>query len=184
MTYKIGVFGSAIGSKKEVEENAKLMGREISNHGCILVSGGCKGLPYLASEAAFKNGGETLGYAPARSLDEQKGNNDPIDIFTKLVFIPKDIPFGDDILVRRKYRTVTSCADCDAGIIIGGRMGTLNEFTNLFDMAKVIGVLQGSGGQTDLLPEIIRVANKDSGSIIISDKDPIQLVKRVVDQLK
>lgn len=75
-------------------------------------------------------------------------------IFDRLIFIPKDYEFTKNKQVSLKYRNVTSTASCDAGIIISGRWGSLNEFTNLYDMGKIIGVLIGTGGVADELEEL------------------------------
>ena len=76
-----------------------------------------------------------------------------------------------------------TCADCDAGIIIGGRIGTLNEFTNLYDMIKVIGALKGSGGTADLIPKILEEAKKKGGTVII-EEDPKILVDKVIEEVQ
>jgi len=183
MEFKIGVFGSAVGSTKEIEEKAYQIGKEIAKHNCALLSGGCWGLPYMASKGAFENNGKTIAYSPGKDLeDHEKNNKFPTDVFTEYVFVPKKIPF-DNYHILRKYRNIVSCAECDAGIIIGGRIGTLNEFSNLYDFGKVIGVLKGSGGVTELIPEIVKTVNKDSGAVIIYENNPLDLVQKVFNEL-
>jgi predicted Rossmann-fold nucleotide-binding protein len=185
MELKIAVFGSAIGSKKEIEEKAYIVGKEIAKQNCIVVSGGCGGLPYLASKGAFENKGKTIAFSPRADLDEHTNKNRfPEDVFSEFVFVPKDFSSLNDKSVCRKYRNVTSCAETDAGIIIGGRIGTINEFTNLYDMNKVIGILKGSEGATELIPQIIESANKKTGSVIIFEEDPVKLVEKIVNELR
>jgi len=185
MAFKIGVFGSAIGAEKDIEEKAYLIGKEIANQNCILITGGCCGLPYLASKGAFENKGKTIAYSPGADLGEHTNNYGlPKDVFGEFVFIPEDYSFRGNKPVCLKYRNVTSCAEADAGIIIGGRIGTINEFTNLYDMGKVIGILKGSRGSTDIIPEIVKSANKDSGAILIYEYDLVELVKKIVNELK
>lgn len=58
------------------------------------------------------------------------------------------------------YHNVLTTAACDAGIIIAGRWGSMNEFTNLYDMGKVIGVLTGTGGIADELPQLLKKISK------------------------
>lgn len=54
---------------------------------------------------------------------------------------------------RLKYRNVVSTIHADAGSIISGGWGSLNEFTNLLYDGKPIGILAGTGGVADELPE-------------------------------
>lgn len=181
MKYKIGVFGSASSASEEVEEKAKRLGREIARQGCILTSGGCDGLPYFASKEAYKNNGETLAFSSANDVEKHKQNFPmPEDIFSKYVFVPENFPYSSHKPVCLKYRNVISCAQSDGGIIISGRMGTLNEFTNLYDFGKVIGVLEKTGGIADKLQELVTAVNKKSDAKVIYDDDPERLVKKVV----
>ncbi len=179
--YKIAVYGSAVKADENTEKLASELGKEIAQSGCILVTGGCPGLPHAAAKAAASLGGRTLAFSPSWTLEEHK-KDFPVDGYTEWVFVPDDIRY--DIYSRFKYRNVISCAETDAGIIICGRIGTLNEFTNLYDMKKVIGVLKGSAGITELIPEVIRIANKDNGAVVIYESDPAALVKKVIEELK
>lgn len=184
--FKIGVFGSAVGSKKEIEEKAYLIGKAIAEQNCILTSGGGMGLPHIASKGAFENSGKVIAFSSCKNMTEHnKRYETQENVYTDHIFIPEDYPYINNKFICFKYRNVTSCAASDAGIIIGGRIGTLNEFTNLYDMGKVIGVLVGSEGPSELIPKIIEKANKnDAGAIVIYEKDPVELVKKIIDELK
>jgi predicted Rossmann-fold nucleotide-binding protein len=181
--YKIGVFGSAVGATPEIEKNAAVLGEEIAKNNCILINGACLGLPHIAAMAATKKGGKTIGYTAGTSLkDHLEVQKYPSEGHTELVFVPKSLKLNK--FVARKYRNVMSCDACDAGIIIGGRIGTLNEFTNLYDFGKIIGILEGSGGVTEIIKDVIKIAGKASNSVIIYEKDPKKLVKEIIKQLK
>ena len=65
-------------------------------------------------------------------------------------------------MARKKYRNVSSTANCDAGIIISGRWGTMNEFTNLYDMGKVIGILTETSGVADEIKNLSKKINKET----------------------
>ncbi|RJO62307.1 hypothetical protein C4544_00475 [candidate division WS5 bacterium] len=186
MSYKIGVFGSASSaSDEEIREKAKKLGRAIAKSGCILTSGGCEGLPYAASKEAHKNNGKTLAYSSAKDVKKHKETFSlSEDIFSDYVFVPKDFPYSSNRPVCLKYRNVISCSQSDAGIIISGRMGTLNEFTNLYDFGKVIGVLEKTGGVSDMLRELVTAVNKKSNAEVIYDDNPERLVKKVVEAIK
>jgi hypothetical protein len=48
-------------------------------------------------------------------------------------------------------REIENIRSCDVIIFAGGRSGTLGEFAIAYDEAKVIGVLEGTGGITEHL---------------------------------
>src|SRR6185437_8568184 len=105
-------------------------------------------------------------------------------LYEKLFYIPSDYPFKNNHLVTRKYRNVSSTAICDAGIIISGRWGTLNEFTNLYDMGKLIGVLTSTGGIADELEDLNKKIYKPGKAKIIFNNDPEALVKKIIAELE
>src|SRR2546429_7147712 len=77
---------------------------------------------------------------------------------------------------RLKYRNVISTINSDAGIIISGGWGTLNEFTNLIYEGKPIGVLTSSGGLADQLPVWYATLPKKSSSRVNFNDDPDHLL--------
>jgi uncharacterized protein (TIGR00725 family) len=76
-----------------------------------------------------------------------------------------------------KGRNVVNVRSSDIVIIIGGAIGTLNEFTIAYDEGKVIGILQGSGGIADHIKKIVEVGQKSTQSILIFDADPKTLIQ-------
>lgn len=186
MPYKVGVFGSSAGDIEKILSKAEELGEELAKHDIILITGASTGLPYKVAETASKLGTKVWGYSTATDLELQKTHHPDVDpkVFDKLIFIPKDYEFASTKEVCMKYRNVTSTANCDAGIIISGRWGTLNEFTNLFDMGKVVGVLTGTGGVADELEILSKKISKPSKAKVIFDSDPIKLVSLVLEQLK
>lgn len=81
-------------------------------------------------------------------------------------------------------RNVLSTATCDGGIVLSGRYGTLNEFTNLYDMGKVIGVLTGTGGTADLLPNLGKQISKPSKATVFFDNSASALVNQVINEIR
>ncbi|HVA96657.1 MAG TPA: hypothetical protein VND99_03300 [Candidatus Acidoferrales bacterium] len=183
MKYKIGIFGSPTEDKVAISKAHKL-GEALAKKDVILLSGACEGIVYEVVSSAHKLGTELWGYSQAADVETQKKlvHHDP-SLYKKLIFIPKDYEFVDNYLVTRKYRNVTSTSHCDAGIIISGRWGTLNEFTNLFDMGKVIGVLTGTGGIADELETLSKKIFKPSKAKIFFHNDPEELIKQVLAEL-
>lgn len=186
MSFKIGIFGSAEGNFEKVLGKAKELGRELSKHDLILITGASTGLPYEVIETAKERGSKEIwGFSQSINLEEQNLSNPNTDssTFSKIIYVPRTYEFVLDPQVCRKYRNVTSTANCDAGIIISGRWGTLNEFTNLYDYGKVIGVLTGTGGIADELLDLSKKINKPSKAKIIFNSDPKELVKEISKQL-
>lgn len=183
MKVKIGIFGSSAFNSNEILLKAKSLGSALGTYDVILITGACTGLPYAVVSQAFQSNKkiEIWGYSPAFDLNEQIYLTKPDDnsIYKKLIYVPHEFP-SHSISVRRKYRNVLSTAECDAGIIVSGKWGTMNEFTNLFDMGKVIGVYIGTEGIADMLKSWNRRINKSSKAVIIYESDPEMLVKKVI----
>jgi len=176
MKIKIGVMGSGLekGEKiltKKTLNLAYRVGMEIARHNCILVNGACRGIPYAASEGAKEADGFVMGVSPAENLHEHVHKYKfPVNVYDLIIYTG----FGF------KGRNVVNVTNCDAVIIVGGHVGTLNEFTIAYDEGMVIGVMQGSGGIADFVDDILRIAQKRTGATIIYEKDPHELVRKVI----
>jgi len=184
MKYKIGVIGKAARSKevpKILEKGARLVGEEIARQGVILVTGACMGVPEIAAKAASKKGGLVLGYSPAKEIKEH---------LSPPVSYP--FPVKNEILIFTGHgkigRNVLSVLESDGVIAVGGGIGTLNEFSIAFHEGKVIGVLEGVGGAIEKVLNIEEELRKGTGkrikAVIIKDKEPRRLVKRVLEEIK
>ncbi len=178
MKYRIGVMGSAQGPTIENQETIKKsieIGHWIANSDCILVNGACPGLPDEAAYGAHQAGGLTMGISPAFSEKEHihqyksPHQNYDIIIFTGMGLMERDI-----INIRSS----------DAIILLGGGIGTLNEFTVAYDEGKVIGVLTSSGGISNHIEEILKVCDRSLEDYIIFDDDPKTLVRKVIQKIK
>jgi uncharacterized protein (TIGR00725 family) len=178
MKYRIGVMGSAQGPTIKIQENVKKaieIGQEIAKADCILVNGACPGLPDEAAFGAKNAGGLTMGISPAFSEKEHtehyKSPNENYDIilYTGMGLMERDL-----INIRSS----------DAIVILGGGIGTLNEFTVAFDEEKVVGVLTGSGGVSNHVPEVLKICDREMEDFVVFDSDPKRLIEKVVDKLK
>ncbi len=198
MKYKIGIFGSAVEGKKEINRLAFQLGRELGKYRnkIILITGASTGLPYIVSNEAAKQGVEIWEYTPETDLKSHREAYPKNDykIYSQMFYVPKKYKnlfflkkgenFKCDRIARLKYRNVISTANCDAGIIISGRWGTLNEFTNLVDMGKVIGVLTETGGIADELQVLNKKISKKTEAILIFEDSPGNLIAKIIDGLK
>lgn len=171
---KICVSGSAVVADAAVKEKAVALGREIAEQGAILLTGATTGYPSLAAKGAKEADGMVIGFSPAMSAKEHSrkyrlpSENHDLIVYTGFGYSGRNL-----FLVR----------SADAVIHIAGRIGTLNEFTSAFEDKKVIGVLVGTGGTSQLIDDIIDIANRGGGKIVYDD-DPTELVERVVDLIK
>ncbi len=178
MKLKIGVMGSAIergtGSGNITKRGLKLayeLGKEIARHNCILINGACTGIPHASSKGAKDNDGFVVGISPAGDLEEHiKRYKFPTKHYDLIIYTG----FGF------KGRNVVNVSNCDAVIIVAGRVGTLNEFTIAYDEGQIIGIMEGSGGIADYVKKIIKVTNKKTGAVVVYDREPHSLVKKLL----
>src|SRR3989344_2752201 len=138
MKFKIGIFGSAEGNTDEILENAMTLGRVLGkfSNKIIILTGTANGLPYAVSRQAYQTGKvEIWDYPPVTNEKYLEADTPGADfsIYKKIVYIPATYEFSNDKQTSRKYRNITTTATCDAGIIISGRWGSLNDVTNLYD---------------------------------------------------
>lgn len=185
MKYKIAILGSAVNESPQALEQAVNLGSILANYfeQIILLNGACPGMPDQVVNAARNAGDiEIWGYSSSISRNQQLEENPKVALgkFKKMFYVPQKFEFSSNVNVCRKYRNVILTANCDAGIIVSGRWGTLNEFTNLYDMGKVIGVLTGTGGAADLIPDLSKKISKISKAIVIFDSSPEVLINKVI----
>ena len=176
MKLRIGVMGSGLergeyNVTKKALQMAFEVGKEIARHNCVLVNGACRGIPYESSKGAKEADGFVMGVSPAGNLREHVTKYKfPTDTFDLIIYTG----FGF------KGRNVVNVTNCDAIIVVGGHVGTLNEFTIAYDEGMVIGVMKGSGGIADFIDDIIKIASKKTGAAVIYEKDPHELVTKVI----
>ena len=181
---KIGVFGSAVDETNEAHQKAFELGRQIAIKNAAIITGACQGLPFYAVQGSKTNQGYSIGFSAVYNLDDHEEKmNTPIEMYDELILIPSSYEFKNKINVCYKYRNVNSVAESDIAIFISGRWGTLNEFSNAFDMGKIIGVLEGTGGISTHIKLLMESFKKKSDSKVFFDNNPEILVNKVLDAL-
>ena len=80
-------------------------------------------------------------------------------------------------------RNLLLTRSADAVIVGCGRWGTINEFTIALEDGKPIGVLENSGGSTELIKDIIAKSHRGEGNIVY-DSDPKKLVEKILELLR
>ncbi len=195
MKYKIGVYGSNTMEGEEAIQLAQALGAELAHHKVIVITGACSGMPYAVASAAKRQGAEVWGFSPELGEAAQKSAypHDDITIYSKLFYIPQEyehifyleepLPPPRRWSARLKYRNVVSTIHADAGIIIAGGWGSLNEFTNLLYDGKPIGVLTGTAGVADELPQWFPKLRKKSESRVCFSPSPAQVVAFLLKEL-
>lgn len=169
---RIGVMGSAAGlDNPELIQQCRSLGRAIASQGCCVLTGACPGMPHEVVLGAKDAGGHSMGISPAVHLKEH------IDTFTS--------PYKEyDVMIYTGLglmgRELINIRSSDIILVVGGRCGTLGEFAIAYEEGKLIGVLSGTGGITDVLPQLVDSLSKKTGSEVIYDSDPHHLVTRLL----
>ncbi|MEK7535583.1 MAG: hypothetical protein AAB590_01020 [Patescibacteria group bacterium] len=178
--FKIKIAISGAAETGHLTESATLMaeelGREVVRQGAILVTGATTGIPLWAAKGAKEEGGTSIGISPAlgeREHVEQYGL--PLDYMDLIMFTGQGYS-GRDILMTRSS---------DAVIICAGRIGTIHEFTVVFEDHKPLGILEGDWSTDDIIKEIIEKSNRaNEDKDIVYDSDPKKLVEKVIKMVK
>jgi uncharacterized protein (TIGR00725 family) len=176
LKYKICISGSAVTdvATPGTLEKTEAMGRMIAEKDIILVTGATTGIPYWAAKGAKQAGGIVIGLSPAASkLAHIKSYRLPIEYHDLIVYTGFDYS-GRNLLLTRT---------ADAVITICGRVGTLNEFTIAFEDKKPQGVLTGTGGESDEIERILKIAQRGMGKVVF-DSDPKTLLEKVIKMIQ
>lgn len=174
---KIGVMGSASGPTIEAEvakRASRAVGQAIARRDCMLLTGACPGLPHEACQAAKAEGGFTMGVSPAFShhehVHEYRSPDDSFDVllYSALGFMERDI---------------MNIRSSDGLIFLGGGVGTLNEFTVAYEEGKPAGILEGIGGISAHLREILAWCKRPVHPNLVFSEDPEELVDLLIDAI-
>ena len=175
LRYSICVSGAASGQTVDHSSDlAYRLGVEIAKFGHVTTTGATVGLPYFAAKGAKDAGGMSIGFSPAGGVREHllkyrlPFNNFDYINYTGLTYVGRDV-----------YLVQSS----DAVITVGGRFGSLHEFTTALEAGKPCGVLIGSGGTADVIKSLIEILDSRFEKLVIFDSDPQKLVKRIVERL-
>lgn len=173
MKLTIGVMGASGGDLSDSNrQRAYRLGEAIAAHEAILITGGCPGLPYEAVPGAKAGGGLVVGISPGLSVDEHRGKyRSPVEGFDLLIYT------GSGLMGRE----ITNIGSCDIVVIAGGRSGTLGELAIAYDEGRLIGILTGTGGITEMVETILGVCKKETGACVLYDDDPRRLVERLLE---
>jgi len=171
--YQICVSGAAKG--ESVEEGrvlAKAVGTVLAEGGHSLLTGATVGLPHYAATAYKSSGGiMSVGISPAASKIEHV-------MKYRLPTVPYDtILYTGLHYVGRDSLLINSS---DAVISIGGRLGTLHEFTIAMETDTPIGFIQGAGGISSEITDILHAAGEGRTKNVVFGESPEELLTKLV----
>lgn len=178
MRYQICVSGAASGETVQSSHQlAYELGKAIAEAGKTLLTGATVGLPHYAALGFTEvpnAKGVSVGFSPAASFREHVATYRlPTQEFDYINFTGMEYVGRDVHLVR----------SCDAIITVGGRMGSLHEFSTALESRKVCAVLIGSGGLADFVQVLLKHIEAPGAREVIYDTEPRRLVAKVTEAL-
>jgi uncharacterized protein (TIGR00725 family) len=174
--YQICVSGAAKGqSVTEGRELAWSAGAAIAKAGHTLMTGATIGLPNVSAEGYKDAGGKaSLGISPAASkIEHVHKYRLPIKAYDSILYTGLHYVGRDTLLINSS----------DAVISIGGRLGTLHEFTIAMETNTPIGFLQGAGGISSQIMDILHAAGEDHSENVVFSEDPEDLITQLTELL-
>ena len=168
--YQIAVSGAAKGdSVEEGKELALAVGAAIAKAGHTLLTGATIGLPNYAAEGYKAAGGTmSLGISPAATkIEHVMKYRLPTVAYDAILYTGLHYIGRDTLLITSS----------DAVVSIGGRLGTLHEFTIAMESETPIGFLQGAGGISEEIQNIMALAKPmRNADAVLFNESPTELV--------
>jgi uncharacterized protein (TIGR00725 family) len=170
--YQICISGASRG--KSVDEGKRLaheVGAALARSGHALLSGSTIGLPNYAAEGYKQaNGPISLGISPAASkIEHVMKYRLPTKAYDTILYTGLHYVGRDTLLINSS----------DAVISIGGRIGTLHEFTIAMETDTPIGFLQGAGGISSQIMDILHAAGEGKSENVVFSEDPDDLIRQI-----
>lgn len=170
--YQICVSGAAKGTN--VEQGRRLaadVGTAIAEAGHSLMTGATTGLPNEAAISYKKAGGKmSLGLSPAATkVEHVLKYRLPTRDYDAILYTGLHYGGRDALLIN----------SADALITIGGRLGTLHEFTIAAETHTPIGILEGSGGISMQIEGLLKLLPNADPELVIFEADPKQLIAKI-----
>lgn len=171
--YQICVSAAAKGtSVDEGKSLAKAAGIAIAEAGHTLLTGATIGLPNIASQSYKKaHGPMSLGISPASSkIEHVMKYRLPTESYDAILYSGLHY-IGRDVLLINSS---------DAVLSIGGRIGTLHEFTIALETKTPIGFVEGGGGVSAEIMDILHAAGRKPGDDVIFGETAEKVLSELV----
>jgi uncharacterized protein (TIGR00725 family) len=170
--YQICVSGAAKGtSAEEGKALAEAVGAAIAKAGHSLMTGATTGLPNDAADGYKKAGGKmSLGLSPAATkVEHVLKYRLPTEAYDVILYTGLHYGGRDALLVN----------SADAVISIGGRLGTLHEFTIAAETRTPIGFLEGAGGIGSQIKDMLTLLPNADPDLMIFEDNPTVLIEKL-----
>ena len=170
--YQICVSGAAKGlTVEQGKVLAEEVGAAIAKAGHSLMTGATTGLPNSAAEGYKKAGGAmSLGLSPAATkVEHVLKYRLPTEAYDAILYTGLHYGGRDALLIN----------SADAVISIGGRLGTLHEFTIAAETHTPIGVLEGAGGVSEQIETLLKILPNANPDYVIFEADPDKLISKI-----
>lgn len=170
--YQICVSGAAKGhSFEQGQQLATKVGAAVAKAGHSLMTGATTGLPNSAAGGYKRAGGKmSLGLSPAATkVEHVLKYRLPLKDYDAILYTGLHYGGRDALLIN----------SADAVISIGGRLGTLHEFTIAAETHTPIGILEGAGGIGDQIPGMLKLLPNARPELVLIESDPDVLVEKI-----
>jgi len=170
--YQICVSGAArVASVEQGEELAGLIGKAIAKAGHTLLTGATTGLPEFAAAGYKQAGGRmSLGLSPAATkVEHVLKYHLPTNYFDVILYTGLHYGGRDSLLINSS----------DAVVTIGGRLGTLHEFTIAMETHTPLGILESAGGISAQIAELMKLLPNAKPDLAIFEEDPDKLIAKL-----
>jgi predicted Rossmann-fold nucleotide-binding protein len=139
------------------------------------MTGATGGLPDFAAIGYKGAGGKmSLGLSPAASkIEHIVKYRLPIKNYDSILYTGLHYGGRDALLIH----------SADAVITIGGRLGTLHEFTIAAETHTPIGILESAGGISAQIQGLLKLLPNADPDLVIFEEDPDKLITRIVQLL-
>lgn len=158
---------------QEGRELAWLLGEALAKNAHNLLTGATTGLPNYAAEG-YKNakGKMSVGISPASSkIEHVHKYRLPVKAYDSIIYTGLNYVGRDTLLI----------SSSDGIVSVGGRLGTLHEFTIAMELGKPIGFLQGAGGISTQIMDILHAAGESHSENVVFSEDPADLITRLTE---
>ncbi len=174
--YQICVSGAAKGNSVEQGEKLALaIGAAIAKAGHSLMTGATTGLPNTAAVGYKKAGGKmSLGLSPASTkVEHVLKYRLPVEDYDSILYTGLHYGGRDALLIN----------SADAVVSIGGRLGTLHEFTIAAETHTPIGIMEGAGGISTQIEGLMELLPNAKPELVIFEENPDELVAKLTRML-
>ena len=174
--YQFCVSGAARGETVEQgRELAQALGKAIADAGHGLLTGATTGLPEYAAIGYKKAGGAmSLGLSPASTkVEHVLKYRLPTKCYDAILYT--GLHYGG--------RAALLINSADAVVTIGGRLGTLHEFTIAAETHTSVGIRESAGGISAQIETLLKLLPNANPETVIFEENPQVLIHKLTNML-